>query len=511
MKFVCHNCNAKYTVSDDKVRHKRLKIRCKTCGAVIEVVDPALAERFSSTPSRFSESPIDQVSIVPEPLPSSSGSETGASSLEQRFAGSFGQGGGAPAAAVGTPGMLGSLKQSAVVMEKDALEESVWFAALDNAPVGPVSARLIHQYRRFERVTKDTLIWKEGMPDWTPLSGIVDLCELLTRIDAESAPTSLPQARPPWLGQLEETARESVDPLRGAHVGVLAERPAPVGVVSGGQSPTKPQGAAPAEMKPVVDIFEKASKAHGLASSPESSVVHSLTPPRSGSNRVYLIASVGFFVTALVTLTLVIFGGGRADGEPQSVRTVEKIVEKVVYRDREPGSTVRKSEEENAVNTPATASSSGGRGVRKTTTKKREPSEDKTSELMERMGVAIPGNRPTIGGRSLGLSGTGSVQKTDSLSAEQLKRVVNNNKGALKNCYERSLKKGEAPESRDVRVNFKLTVGASGTVKSVRLGGDGAKLDSLNGCLTQSVKRWVFPASRQESNLEFPFVFTPTG
>jgi hypothetical protein len=91
-----------------------------------------------------------------------------------------------------------------------------------------------------------------------------------------------------------------------------------------------------------------------------------------------------------------------------------------------------------------------------------------------------------------------------------MKAVVDKNKRSLKACYERALRKAEAPDDRDVRVNFNLKVGSSGTVKRAALSGEGARLPSLGRCLSQTVKRWVFPPSAGDSDLEFPFVFTPT-
>ena len=41
MKFVCERCHTRYSIADDKVRQKILKIRCKTCENVITVRDPA--------------------------------------------------------------------------------------------------------------------------------------------------------------------------------------------------------------------------------------------------------------------------------------------------------------------------------------------------------------------------------------------------------------------------------------------------------------------------------------
>ena len=37
MKFICENCKAKYTIADEKVRGKVLKIRCRGCGEIIAV------------------------------------------------------------------------------------------------------------------------------------------------------------------------------------------------------------------------------------------------------------------------------------------------------------------------------------------------------------------------------------------------------------------------------------------------------------------------------------------
>src|SRR5688572_355371 len=39
MKFVCERCQTRYSIADDKVRQKILKIRCKTCENVITVRD----------------------------------------------------------------------------------------------------------------------------------------------------------------------------------------------------------------------------------------------------------------------------------------------------------------------------------------------------------------------------------------------------------------------------------------------------------------------------------------
>src|SRR5687768_547844 len=62
MKFVCERCHTKYSIADDKVRQKILKIRCKTCENVITirdavVVNEAGPQRSEPPPTPGASSP----------------------------------------------------------------------------------------------------------------------------------------------------------------------------------------------------------------------------------------------------------------------------------------------------------------------------------------------------------------------------------------------------------------------------------------------------------------------
>src|SRR5215468_1035606 len=41
MKFVCDSCSTKYSIADERVRGRVLKIRCKSCNHVITVREEA--------------------------------------------------------------------------------------------------------------------------------------------------------------------------------------------------------------------------------------------------------------------------------------------------------------------------------------------------------------------------------------------------------------------------------------------------------------------------------------
>src|SRR5215831_4290202 len=107
MKFQCDRCKTRYSIADEKVRGKILKIRCKTCEAVITVREEA------SPPAR----------LAPE------------------------------AAAVGTPPKGRVLKRPSKTIELSTLSPSgqmvpqpdvgapvkEWFIAVDGAQEGPLS------------------------------------------------------------------------------------------------------------------------------------------------------------------------------------------------------------------------------------------------------------------------------------------------------------------------------------------------------------------------------------
>src|SRR5438270_6269238 len=42
MQFICESCKANLHIADEKIRGKRLIVRCKRCGVQIRIVDPAL-------------------------------------------------------------------------------------------------------------------------------------------------------------------------------------------------------------------------------------------------------------------------------------------------------------------------------------------------------------------------------------------------------------------------------------------------------------------------------------
>jgi hypothetical protein len=354
-----------------------------------------------------------------------------------------------------------------------------------------MSARKVRAHRRAKQVDDGSLVWKEGIPDWIPLRDCKQLIGLLAALDIEATTSG------------KEQVADSGD-------GEPVEKPAPIQKEENGVLPR----AASLEELAFFEESEGGEDSDSLLLTTESRIrpIQSLAPPRPiyKNQRMTMFAAVGFFVIAAVTLGIAIFGGEET-GEAKTVETVEKVIERVVYRDRivEKEVQVASPSEETSSKNSKRSGKSGGVANNTSKTGTKQSGDIRTQELMKRFGMSAPlGSAPT-GDREIGRSGSPQSPRTETLTANQVKGVVNRNKSQLKTCYERALRTGEAPEDRDLRAEFKLLVGSSGMVKTVTIGGETARLTSLQRCLTQSVKKWIFPSSSDASPVEFPFLFTP--
>jgi hypothetical protein len=89
-------------------------------------------------------------------------------------------------------------------------------------------------------------------------------------------------------------------------------------------------------------------------------------------------------------------------------------------------------------------------------------------------------------------------------SQAQLTAVVNNNRAAIKTCYQRALARDNSLTHGKLIV--KLTLGISGRVKGSRVEGP-PQFRTIEPCIREVVSRWVFPQASDEYDFEFPLVF----
>jgi predicted Zn finger-like uncharacterized protein len=121
MKIVCDACQAKYSISDDKVQGKVFKIRCKKCSNIIVVRGGAGAAEPAPAPA------VEKDTRVYD----------------------YGYEGGAPAG-----------------------DEAVWHVVINQDQVGPMTAAEVHQRYTAGEIDAETYIWREGFADWQPLAQV---------------------------------------------------------------------------------------------------------------------------------------------------------------------------------------------------------------------------------------------------------------------------------------------------------------------------------------------------
>lgn len=118
MKIVCDACQAKYSISDDKVQGKVFKIRCKKCSNIIVVRGGAGAAE--APPAQEKDTRVFDY--------------------------------GADAAGGG--------------------DEAVWHVVINQDQVGPMTAAEVQQRFAAGEIDGETYAWREGFADWLPLSQV---------------------------------------------------------------------------------------------------------------------------------------------------------------------------------------------------------------------------------------------------------------------------------------------------------------------------------------------------
>lgn len=153
MKITCESCGAKYTIADDKVRGRKVKIRCKGCATPM-VVD-------GQQPNSATEDAFVPDGQVPD----------------------------------------GQEDASAMEASPTASPEPEWSVNLSETEQISVSAQQLVEEWKAGRVSADAFVWRDGMGDWVPILECTELAPLLspppppaaaTEVSAEPAPMNSP-------------------------------------------------------------------------------------------------------------------------------------------------------------------------------------------------------------------------------------------------------------------------------------------------------------------------------
>ncbi len=124
MKIVCDACQAKYSISDDKVQGKVFKIRCKKCSNIIVV--------------RGGASEVPQAVVA---------QEKDTRVYDYGYEGAGGE-------------------------QAPAAEDAVWHLVINQDQVGPMTVAEVQQRFAAGEIDAETFTWREGFGDWLPLAQV---------------------------------------------------------------------------------------------------------------------------------------------------------------------------------------------------------------------------------------------------------------------------------------------------------------------------------------------------
>jgi len=206
MKFSCHRCKTRYSIGDEKVRGKILKVRCKKCSELIVVRERSVhrtrtaAERGMLERHLASAEPTRQPSPAPAAPPA------------QEPAQSPPPGPAAPAQPAGMP----------MPPPAPPAAESDWSVALDGRVDGPWPTSELKRRIREGEVARRSHVWREGDANWQPLG---DVAELAAEFPSHPEPPAPPPAPPAAPEPPATQPPQSLEPPGSAPPGLQVEAP----------------------------------------------------------------------------------------------------------------------------------------------------------------------------------------------------------------------------------------------------------------------------------------------
>jgi predicted Zn finger-like uncharacterized protein len=540
MKFVCDRCQTRYSIADEKVRQKILRIRCKTCGNVIVVQGERVAPPLAG-PAAMPRSPAKPAVPPPPPLPTSS----------------------APASAP-----LGGGVE--------------WYVSISGAQAGPFSRTDAAKRILAAKAGQPVHVWKDGMSVWKPAREVSVIARELSTMRrpppppppppplppaksagthplserAGSAPKAEPIARASTLSKAAEirTPRpHSSTSGASATVASLASVPAPVVPPESEfredpttqkaehfpnfsahpataeeeeapppewplSPPTAPIAAigAPSAISDTIDATASASSS--IQDSIASSLV-ALPPPlqppadasmarlaaRSGpapqhQGLKYVIAAAVIVVLVIVLVVLTLRGDAAKQIDPANAAGPAEKVEQPAVEDPSAGEAEAPNAKAGRGEKSSPVTHSGARhggGSAKATAHPVAPTPEQEA-AQRRMAKApvqsVGAPRPNP-----------FAESTRPVSQDQISAVVRNknNQAALKTCYERALKMDNHLTSG--RIDVTVSIGTSGGVQRVIIDAPSSFI-LIEPCIKAAVKRWVFPPNTEEYGTNFPLI-----
>jgi predicted Zn finger-like uncharacterized protein len=155
MKFHCDRCKTRYSIADDRVRGKILKVRCKNCSSVITLKESGAV----STPRTPRHATSDGAR--------SGGGRRSGRRRATSVSGSALQG--AFEQALREPKPRG---HSDSMADPPAMLEAEWYVSQDGEQFGPFGLSKAQEWVSLRQMDDELFCWSEGFDDWLPVEKV---------------------------------------------------------------------------------------------------------------------------------------------------------------------------------------------------------------------------------------------------------------------------------------------------------------------------------------------------
>ena len=142
MKFSCDQCGTRYSIADQKVAGKRLRIRCKVCNYIMEV---------------------------------RGGGQRSLNTYEDS-------------------------RSKTTIQATPPLQRDEWYYAIDGEPIGPLTLVALSDEIKHRRLHQDVLVWNERLTDWHAANTLPEFARLVPP-PVPKKPPAVPETEDTTMGQ----------------------------------------------------------------------------------------------------------------------------------------------------------------------------------------------------------------------------------------------------------------------------------------------------------------------
>ena len=449
MQFGCESCKAQLQIADEKVRGKRLIVRCRRCGAKIALADPAL----SNSSPRLVVAPVAapvSMRIVPRAAPDEDRPTTDDESTRAMDSDLLERALRASKADDAQHNGAAATQKLHFPGPAVPLDGPIWYAMLRGKQTGPVTREDLEARANDGELGPRTYLWREGMDAWQHAKDIPELWDLFPQLPEAARPgvtlaaaprpepspaaTAQPApAQPASVKAEEKGTAPAADPGRpGEAAGERAvqhDAPDLAGATSEIAPGQEPGSAPAAAQKMAAPVLQR------------SAPLFETTPATGRGPFVVFLALIALAAAAIVLWISLASGSSKEEGKPEA--------------------------------------------------------------QSQRLDPAPARGPPNVGDAvAEDAKPAGPV-----LTAEQVHRKLDENKPALQGCVDDALRRD--PQLKVGKIHVSTTIAPTGEVTAARIDQRSVDESALGACLKSATKRIVFPQFAGAAfDVDIPIVVT---